>query len=165
MRLTGAALLTAAGLLAGLMALQALRAQAVRRSELCRMLALMEFELARFHTPLPALFKTLAEQAEGAGAALGRRMETGLESLGEREFAGIWDDAVRPLPGRERAILLPLGHVLGRYGTEEQLRAVAVCLRDMEQARDEAGAAVRDKGRIYIGLSAASGAVAAVLLM
>ena len=165
MRLTGAALLTAAGLLSGLLAARALRARALRRGELCRMLELMAFQLGRFHTPMPALFDTLAFQTEGAGACLCRRMTEGMTCLGERDFAGIWADALAFLPARERDILRPLGPVLGRYGTQEQLRAVETCRQDMEEARREAATAAREKGRMYVGLSAAGGAALSVLLL
>ena len=165
MRLTGAALLTAAGLLAGLLAADRLRNRAELRAELCRMLDLMEFELGRFHTPLPTLFDTLARQMEGDTAKLCCRMREGLAHLGEQDLAWIWADALDVLPGDERKLLLPLGQVLGRYGAEEQLRAIAACCQAMERARDEAQTALRDKGRVYVGLSAAGAAALAVLLL
>ena len=165
MRLTGAALLTGAGLLAGLLAARALGAKARRREELCRLLALLAYELGRFHTPMPALFAALSAQSEGAGKELCRRMENGLTFLGEKTFSQIWTEALVYLPERERDILKPLGQVLGRYGTEEQLRSADACLRAMEQARDEAAVAAREKSRLYIGLSAAGSAALSVLLL
>ena len=165
MRLTGAALLTAAGFLTGLMTVRSLRASERRRGELCRMLELMVFELGHFHTPMPALFVTLAARTDGAAAQVCRQMEDGLVYLGERGFAGIWNGSLAGLPAREREILRPLGPILGRYGTEEQLRAVDACLGAMNEARNEAAAAVREKGRMYMGLWLAGGAALSVLLI
>ena len=165
MRLAGTALLTAAGLLAGIIQAQRLRDRAERRAEICRMLDRMEFELDRFRTPLPALFERLAEQLEPETAALCKRIAGDLAAPGERDLAAIWAAAVRPLPSAERRILAPLGGVLGRYGAEEQVRALASCARDMERARDEARREAREKGRLWVGLSTACAGLAAVLLI
>ena len=165
MRLIGALFITAAGLLAGLTVAGSLRAAVARRDSLCRMLELLEFELGRFHTPLPEVFADLAERTDGAGESLCRRMIVGLDSLGEQALGTIWTDALGELPVRERDVLQPLGQVLGRYGAQEQLQALALCRRDMEQARDEARAKVRERGSVYAGLSAAAGAICAVLLL
>lgn len=165
MRLMGAAILTAAGFLAGLAAADGLRRRQALRDELGRMLTLLGFELARFRTPLPAVFEKLSEQLAGQTAELCRRVRDGLDQLGSRELDEIWRDALAPLPAEERRILTPLGQVLGRYGAEEQLAAVDACRKEMERARDEAADALRERGRMYIGVGAAGAAALAVLLM
>ena len=165
MRVIGGLLLTAAGLLAGLLQAAHLRETARRREELCRMLDMMEFELERFRTPLPALFGKLREQMAGDAGDFCRTVSAGFEAGEGYDLAGIWERALKVLPPPERGILRPLGAVLGRYGTEEQLRALAVCARDMERARDEARDEAREKGRLCVGLSAAGAAAMAVLLM
>ncbi len=165
MRLTGAALLTGAGLMAGLLAAGQLRDRLRLREELCRMLEMTVFELDRFRTPLPDMYGRLAQRLDGEAGRLCAAMAAGLESLGERDVAAVWAEALRSLPERERRILLPLGQVLGRYGAAELGAAAAACREDMERARDEAGAELRDKGRIYVGLSAAGAAAVAVLLL
>lgn len=165
MRLTGAALLTAAGLLAGMAAAGALRARAEEWAELCRMLTLMEFELERFCTPMPELFERLGEQTQGKTRSFCLKMREGLDSLGEREFSEIWAQQAQIFLPAERELLLPLGHVLGRYGAAEQTRAVAACRENAKCARNEAAEAVREKGRLWTGLAAAGGAALAVLLL
>lgn len=165
MRLTGAVLLTAAGLLAGVTARAAMDARVRRMTELLELLELLDLELGRFRTPMPALFAALSERARGAGAALCRRVGSGLETLGEQPFSDIWAGALADLPTPERDILIPLGTVLGRYGAEEQLMVLERCRRELEQARDEAAAALREKGRMAVGLGAAGGAALAVLLI
>ena len=165
MRLAGAALLTAAGMLAGLLQEERLRDRAERRESLCRVLDMMEFELERFRTPLPALFEKLSEQMDGDAGAFCEKVAEGLRKRQERDMAGIWRSALQTLPASERKLLASLGGVLGRYGAEEQLRALAACARDMERARDEAREEARRKGRLWVGLSAAGAAAAAVLLL
>lgn len=165
MRLTGAALLMAAGLLTGLRMADRLQKRCALRTELERMLALMAFELGRFRTPLPQLFEKLSAGLEGEALTLCCRMTSGLDRLGERTLDGIWAEALEPLPPPERKILLPLGNVLGRYGAEEQLRAVESCRAAMERSQCEAQAALRERGRMYVGLSAAGAAVLVVLLL
>ena len=165
MRLTGAALLVGAGALAGLAGADALRRRAALRAALCRMLEMMGYELERFRTPLPDMFQKLSVLLEGQAGELCHRMGSGLEQLGERELAEIWTDALAALPTAERGILLPLGAVLGRYGAEEQLRAVTAAQLEMEQARDRARLELQERGRMVVGVSAAGAALLAVLLL
>lgn len=165
MRLTGAALLLAAGLLAGLAGADGLRCRAALRADLCRMLELMGYELERFHTPLPELFQKLCALMDGQAGGLCRRMRAGLDQLGRQELAEIWAQALTPLPATERNILMPLGAVLGRYGAQEQLQAVTAARLEMEQARDRARLEQQEQGRMVVGLSAAGAALLAVLLL
>lgn len=129
------------------------------------MLSMIEYELSRFKTPLPELFVMLESELAGETAALCRAVGEGLSQLGEQDFSALWADAILPLPEKERYILRSLGPVLGRYGAEEQTRAVALCRREMELSRDEARAQTRERGRICIALSAAVGAMLSILLL
>lgn len=129
------------------------------------MLSMMEFELARFKTPLPELFTVLETELDREAAALCRGVGAGLSRLGERDFSALWAEGLSALPEEEERILRSLGSVLGRYGAEEQTRAVELCRRKMELARDEARMQAREKGRVYIALSAAGGAMLSVLLL
>lgn len=165
MRLTGACLLTAAGLLMGLLAADGLRQRVRLLESLGRLLEGMAFELERFKTPLPALFTQLAAQLEGEAALVCLRMAAGLSQPERRPFAELWGAALDTLPARERRLLLPLGTVLGRYGAEEQLRALTGVQAAVERAGDEARRALEKKGRVYVGVSAAGAAALAVLLL
>lgn len=151
--------------MAGLAGAKRLRRTVLRREELCRMLSMMEFELMRFKTPMPELFAALETELCGETAAICKTVGAGFSQLGERDFSALWAEALAVLPEKERRILRPLGSVLGRYGAEEQTRAVARCRREMELSRDEATAQAREKGRVYIALSAAGGAMLSVLLL
>lgn len=129
------------------------------------MLSMMEFELARFKTPLPELFTVLEMELHGEAAALCRRVGSGFARLGECDFSALWSEGLSALPEEEERILCTLGSVLGRYGAEEQTQAVDLCRREMELARDEAKIQAQEKGRVYIALSAAGGAMLSVLLL
>jgi stage III sporulation protein AB len=69
------------------------------------------------------------------------------------------------LETQEREILAPLGAVLGCYGVSEQLAAVALCSRQMEDALSQAQQALQERGRMYMSLSAVGGLMLAILLM
>ena len=165
MRLTGAALLVLAGLLLGLAGRQSLRARVQRRASLGLMLERMAFELERFKTPLPALFRMLADEMEGAAGALCAGAADGLEDPARRQKADVWRDAAADLPAQERAILQPLGSVLGRYGANEQLRALERARSAMALAEAEAREELRQRRRICIGVPTAAAAALAVLLL
>ena len=165
MRLIGAALVTAAGALAGLLDVQRMRERAQLLEELVRMLDMIEYELSRFRTPLPELFGKLAGQMEGRTGLFCGEVARGLERLGERDMAGLWRDALALLPREAAAPLVPLGPLLGRYGAEELVRAAAGCGQAMERERDRAWRQLRERGRVTVGLSAAGAAALAVLLL
>lgn len=165
MRLTGALLLVLAGLLAGLGAAGEMKKTVCRREELCLLLERVAYELERFRTPLPELFSALARHEEGAARALCRGVESRISELGRVSFEEIWRDGIAFLPPEERHILAGLGSVLGRYGAEQQLPALASCRRDMETALGKARARASELGRVYIGLCTGGGVLAAVLLI
>ncbi len=164
MKLLGGLLLTAAGLLSGLLAAGSLSQRLSQCRALCQMLRLMAFSLERFLTPLPELFSDLSGRLPGRAGQLCREVSQGLENTGQGFFL-IWQEAVAPLPTREQEILLPLGHVLGQYGAEEQIGAVSAGLREMTALCDELDAGAREKSRVYIGLCTAGGLMLAVLLI
>lgn len=165
MRLIGAAFVAASGLLAGFAAARSYRTEAERGAALCRMLELLMFELERFHTPLPELFRSLAARTDGEAAALCRRVADGLAADDPGTFSDIWNACAAPCAPADRTILQPLGGVLGRYGTEEQLAAVGDCLRLARRRRDELRSAAGQRGRLAVSLCACGGALLAVLLL
>lgn len=163
MNAIGAVLLAAAGLMAGLYGAQILRRQERRARQLCRLLELMQFELERFKTPLPELFSSLADRTDEAASELCRRAFSAMQAEDIR-FHTAWAFACRALSGHEREIVLPLGEVLGRYGEKEQAAALAAALAQMSRYGEELKTSLREKCRLCVGLSAAGGLLAAVLL-
>jgi len=159
----GALLVAASGVLAGVLGAKALRAQAERARQLARMLELMRFELERFKTPLPDLFGALEARTDGTAAELCGRVSACLAAVDVR-FSAAWRFACENLSKQEREILLPLGEILGRYGAEEQAAALDAALSDMRRLAEERRMELRDKSRLFLGLGAACGLLAAVLL-
>ncbi len=165
MRLIGAALITAAGAMAGLEWVRRTRERAELLEQLCRMLETMEFELDRFHTPMPALFERLRGQATGRTGRFCAAVSEGLAHLGQRDMAQIWDQALALLPRQAGEMLRPLGPVLGRYGAEEQVSAAAGCRRALALAGERARRDLAERSRMAVGLGAAGAAAVAVLLL
>jgi stage III sporulation protein AB len=163
MKALGFVLVTAAGLLLGLRGAERLTVRQRRCQQLCHMLERLAFELERFQTPLPQLFGALAGQLDGF---CGQLCEITAEALtAPMSFSQAWEQGLSVCDRSERALLEPLGGVLGRYGSAEQLQAVERCRQSMEQARAEADQQRREKGRLYVGLSTVGGLLAAVLLL
>lgn len=164
MKLFGAALLTAAGLLGGALASRRMYARLRLCRELCRMLRLIGFHLDCFLTPLPELFSELAAELPGGAGTLCRRAASEMNAP-EGRFSDIWISALEDLPAREREILEPLGPVLGRYGAAEQTAAVSAALAEMTALCGALETDVREKSRVCVGLFMAGGLMLAVLLM
>lgn len=165
MKLLGGALVVLSGFLMGLQTVERLRSDVKRRSALCGMLEGLSYELGRFRTPLPDAFSALCAQSEGAALHLCRSVSEALSQPEPAVFSKAWARALDGVPGREREILSPLGSVLGRYGTEEQLSALERCRRDMERLLTEGRDRLRERGRVCVGLWAAVGLMAAVVLI
>jgi Stage III sporulation protein AB (spore_III_AB). len=161
----GAALFTLAWTLVGCGAAARLRARARTLWELCRMMELLRFELARFAPPMPELFAQLGKTAPGAGGEISRRLYDSLNRLGDEEFSDLWERALGDLSGPERETMAALGRGLGRYGAQEELAALDVCRERLMDLSGEAERTAKERGRLYVGLSAAVGAVASVLML
>lgn len=165
MRLLGALLLTAAFALGGLSGARRLARREKMLGELAFSLGQLRFELARFRTPMPELAAHLAVSAPGAGGALFAGLSEALGDLPEESFAVLWARALGSLKGPERAALLALGGVLGRYGAEEQLAAAEGCEARLRELEREAKEAYRRSGKLYIGLGVSAGAMVSVMLL
>lgn len=164
MRLLGAALVVLAGVLMGLQRAAELRRAVQGRAALCRMLEGLSYELGRFRTPLPEVFSSLCAQCGGEALTLCRAVSESLS--GEQPvFSSAWAEGLSLVPPRERDILAPLGSVLGRYGTEEQLPALERCRREMEELLSEGRERLRERSGVCVGLWTAAGLMAAVVLI
>lgn len=164
MRLLGAVLIVLAGVLMGLQRAAALRRTVQDRAALCRMLEGLSYELGRFRTPLPEVFSALCAQSEGVALSLCRAVGDRLNGE-QAAFSVAWAEGISFLSPREREILAPLGCVLGRYGTEEQLPALERCLREMEGLLSEGRERLRERSGVCVGLWTAAGLMTAVVLI
>ena len=165
MRWLGAALLILSGVSMGLRTAAELWETVKRRESLCRVLDCMAYELERFRTPLPELFSGLAAESTGAAQQLCMAVNERFSGAEQMSFSFIWGRAMESMPLPERECLAPLGSVLGRYGTAEQLLAIERCRKDMERHLQKARDDQRERGRTGLGLWTAAGLMAAVLLI
>ncbi|MGM9613921.1 MAG: stage III sporulation protein AB [Oscillospiraceae bacterium] len=163
MKLCGAFLLAAAGLWCGLAARASLSGNVKRCAELCQLLELLTFEIGRFRTPLPDFFAERASSFPGAAGDFCRALSDGLAD-GE-SLSVCWNRQMEALPPEERDILRSLGNVLGSYGAEEEVAAVDSALHRLTQLRGARERALREQGRVRVGLCSAAGVMLAVLLL
>lgn len=168
-RLTGALLLTACGGWWGLDRSAALadRVNALEAWEAA--LELLTGELTFSLPDLPTLFSTLSAQAPPTAGQVFAAALRGLDSLGEKPLAQIWQESLRatpsPLTGEDLEALDRLGLILGRYGWEEQQTALQSLARHLEERRRGAEAKAAAVGRTYTTLGLALGAFCAILLL
>lgn len=165
MRVVGAGLLVLAGLLTGLQKAAGLQKDVERRGDLCRMLEGLAYELGRFRTPLPEVFSLLSDQCAGEAKTLCTAVRDGFSCSAPGAFSAIWENGLAAVPPTEREILVPLGSILGRYGTVEQLSALDRCRRDMEELFTLGQTRLREQGRVSVGLWTAAGLMTAVVLI
>lgn len=165
MRILGALMIVLSGLLMGLKRAAGLRRDVECRAALCRMLEGLSYELGRFRTPLPEIFSTLCAQSGNEAKTLCSLVSEELSRRETKPFSEIWTSALGFIPLREREILMPLGGVLGRYGTEEQLGALERCRREMEDLLAEGRERLRERSGVCVGLWTAAGLMAAVVLI
>jgi len=132
-------------------------------------LLLMAGEIETYLTPLGEI---LARLGTGGGpvAALFQRLSRDMSRLEDAGFATLWERAVRAdrdleLRTPEKDSLLQLGRVLGRYDAAAQTRAIARCAGDFRDFAALARTEAQQQGRMWTGLGAAAGVVAAVLLL
>lgn len=161
----GAVLFTLACTLAGVSAAMKLRKRARELSELHRFTELLSFELARFAPPMPELFERLAVAAPGAGGKVAKALCESLPRLGDEEFSALWEQALGTVAGPEREALTALGRVLGRYGAREEIEAAEACASRLALLQAEAEQVARERGKLTVGLAAAMGATASILLL
>ncbi len=154
-----------ASLLGGAKAARRQKRRGESLAELAFGLGLLGFELESFQRPLPELCRRLAGQAPGAAGALYRCLCRAMDESPGAGFADCWQAALAELRAPERALLGPLGGVLGRYGAAEQRQALSLCRERLEELAAEARESYRRSARLYIGLGAALGAGISLMML
>lgn len=169
LKLLGALLLTGGGLALGLGAVGTLDARAKGLTALTAALGLLEGELSFRLPAMPQLFASLARRAPEPAGAFFAACARGMDTLGERPFEEIWAGAAAETPmglaAEDREILLELGSVLGRYGAEDQRRAVEGARARLEANAQRVRAERRRQGRAYGTMGLALGAFLTILLI
>lgn len=169
MKLMGAGLVAAAGLL--ICAVYA-REQARRLrelEELCALLRLMKGELELRLTPLPELMRIARDSLGEPAAAFAADVESGLAALGERDFSDIWAGSAQKnfthLEHGEAEELEKLGGVLGRYSADVQLEAIEKLAGVLEDRKRLCREAMPEKSRAAAGIVMAGCALLLIVLI
>lgn len=137
-------------------------------NQLLQGLALLEHELRLKGESLPVLLERLRDRSTGAARQLFFRCAGGLARLDEQPFARTWEEAAEGLDGlcpEGRALLAPLGQVLGRYDAGAQCQAVEEVRRQLEQLRREKWEDSRRLVRVYQMMGLTGGAFLMILLL
>lgn len=169
LKLLGAALLTGGGVWAGL----AWAEDARRRLEALLVwrdaLDLMAGELRLRLPAMPDWMGELSRRARAPAGAVFAAVGAGLDRLGESSFGEVWSAELRRSPGGlaegDLAALAALGPVLGRYGWEDQCRAIAAVREDLDRRAGEARGELERKGRTCGALGLSLGAFLTILLL
>ena len=166
----GAVLIIASGIGIGLGGAAELRRRVRILTDLIASLMTVKAEITVRMTPLPELLEGLGRLAPLSVRGFYGRVAQSVQFLGECSFAELWLHAIEKseelgLKVDELRELIALGTSLGRYGVAEQAAAIDLCISRLnamlELAREEA----LTSGKLFIGLSAAGGIVAAVILI
>ncbi len=168
LKLTGAALIAAACVLASAIYIAGEKARIRELREMCELLRLMQGELETRLTPLPELIHALTERTGGSAKRFLMTMERELEKLGERDFDEIWAEAAETsytqIEEREREEVKKLGGVLGRYSVEIQLEQLQSCADKLTERWRLDAEKAPEKGRVGTGMICALGALLLIAL-
>lgn len=167
-KLMGAVLVAAGCGWLGFQGAEGLRRQVGALRDMAAGLVLLERELELGAPPLPGLMEELAARTSGPARALFAGCRAGLERLAEEPFARLWRRLAeeQSLLGEEgRAVLAPLGEVLGRYDSQAQRESVSAARRRLEELAARCEAEGRQRGRVYQALGLSAGAFLVILLL
>lgn len=168
--LAGAALAVGGSLGTGLCMLQAMEKRAAQLKELAQAFRILASEVSYSHAALPEALFRCADKMEGR---LGQCLKkTGEEIGGNRGYSlqQCWQEEMKSyvegsaLGKKERDLLLafPLRIGFADGGLQEQ--SLLGFARELETLAEEARTERKEKQRVVLGLSAAAGLMAAILL-
>lgn len=169
MRALGALLLVAACTLAGVQRTRALRFHRRCVDDALAALRYLDAELCAEATPLPEIFSMLAQRRDSVlqppFAALAEKTAASGEGLGAL-WSECWlRDTRVSLSKNERLALARLGAVLGRYGAQEQSRALRGAIAFFEAASARAQKCSADGARISVPVGLTLGLMLAAALV
>lgn len=161
-------MIVAAFLYAGLTLVKSKREHLHTLRELCTALWALHAELNTRCSSLPEAIDTLRAGKGKCGDFFGCVRED-LGRLGERTFSEIWSAAAEhtlsPCSADEKAALTALGHTLGAYTLQEQLAAIELCRKKLENNCAAAEKELADYSRSCLGICSALGIILSVILI
>lgn len=133
-------------------------------------LEVMKSEICDRLTPMPALMEMLSEQTDAPVNNLFALCEHQMNNLGAKSFYFIWKNAVEASPQmelrtQEAHTLIELGHVLGRYDTQEQASIISSTIRRFEHYLKLAEQERKSQGKLHAALGVAAGFFAVIILI
>lgn len=168
MRALGCALLLGASGWFGLGAVWGLKARVDQLIAFLGALEEMERELSCRLTPMPELLGRLARTPGPVGEFFALCTD-GLEHLGERSFASLWNKALcaadLSMDEDDLRPLSELGGSLGRYDCDSQCAAIGQARARLEVRLTDAQERRERLGRVYGALSLAAGTFLIILLL
>lgn len=139
-------------------------------SGLISALEVMRSEICDRLTPIPELMGTLGRETEPPLRSLFLSCTDQMQNLGAKSFYFMWKHAVTKsesleLNDREQKTLIELGHVLGRYDTVEQSKAISYCIKRFDQYLKQAEEDKKSQSKIHAVLGVAAGFFAVIVLI
>lgn len=139
-------------------------------SGLISALEVMRSEICDRLTPMPELMELLAQETDAPVNTLFLSCTKQMENLGSKSFYFIWKHAVTSsesleLNDREQKTLIDLGHVLGRYDTQEQNKSITYCIKRLQQYLLAAEVDKKSQGKVTAALGIAAGFFAVIILI
>ena len=170
MRALGALLLVAACTLAGVQRTRALRFHRCCVDDALAALRYLDAELCAEATPLPEIFSMLAQRRDSVLQTPFATLAEKTAACGGEGLGALWSecwlrDTRVSLSKNERLALARLGAVLGRYGAQEQARALRGSIAFFEAASARAQKRSADGARISVPVGLTLGLMLAAALV
>ena len=158
----GAALVFLGSTAAGFALRQELRLRLRLLTAVIDSLNLLRSDIVGRLLPLPEALRHLAEPLSTQYAALADGITDGGRPFSESWAAAF--QALDMLTPDVRAALLTLGEQLGKYDAQIQRRALDTCIETLQAAAAQMQADTTQRGKLFCGLGATLGLLAAVAL-
>lgn len=161
LKLCGALLLIAAGVLSGASYAAHRRRMIAQIEDICAALGYMRTRIAMLRTPLPDILAALARR-EGLSAPL---FQDAYRLLGQGAEAAMRQACARIEDGQARVCMKSLGMALGRYEADEEVRQLDAALCELEARAAALEGEYQAKAPLVRRIAAALGVLMAILLI